>query len=201
MIKETTPRSGPHFEVYGTRSGSHFCRPFLPSVPLPLPCSLVLSPLPFLLFFPPSFPLSLLPSSLPPSLFSSLLSIFPSTLFTAERPWVRCSTKLSRAGHAGLDFRSSGCLKLEHDTVPAYTKCQQCWGTAEFLHVDVFYKSISFSPLHVGKEFKRERTRSWCFLRNLTHLLPPPTTASPFLPLRYEGKSSPIPGLPSIFSQ
>lgn len=172
LTKEMIPHSEPHLRVYRAQSGLS------------------------LLFFPL---LSPLPSSLPPSL-HFFLSLFP-LVFTEEKHWVRCSTKLSRAGHSGLDFRSAGCLKLEHDTVPVCTRCQQRSGTAELLHLDVFCKSISFSSFHIGKEFKRERTRSWCFLRNLTHLLPPPTTASPFLPLRYEGKSSPIPGLPSIFSQ
>lgn len=166
------PHSESHWRVYRTHPGSQ-------SIVFPT-------------FVPPSF--------LPPSISSCFF--FPSSLWCLLRnSRVRCSTKLSRAGHSGLDFRSAGCLKLEHDTVPVCTRCQQRSGTAELLHLDVFCKSISFSSLHVGKEFKRERTRSWCFLRNLTHLLPPPTTASPFLPLRYEGKSSPIPGLPSIFSQ
>lgn len=168
-----------------------------PPLPHPAPSLFSFS---FLPPFLPCFSFLLHPSPSPPPL---LISSFhpPFQMFSEEQPWVRCSAEQGRAGHAGLDFRSWGCLKLEHDTVPVYTKCQQCLGTAEFLHIHVFYKSISFSALHVGKEFKRERTRSWCLLRNLTHLLPPPTTASPFLPLRYEGKSNPIPGLLSIFSQ
>lgn len=177
MIKETIPQSGAHFAVYRTRSGSQFVvfPTFVtPSFPHFLSPSLtpLFCPLPFLLFFPPSPFLSCFfpPSSLPP--FSSLLSILSSKVFTKEWSQVRCSAKLSRAGHIGLDFRSSGCLKLEHDTVPVCAQCRQCFGSAEFLHIDVFYKSISFSSLHVGKEFKRERTRSWCFLRNPTHLLP-----------------------------
>lgn len=150
LTKEMIPHSEPHLRVYRTHPGSQ-------SIVFPT-------------FVPPSF--------LPPSISSCFF--FPSSLWCLLRnSRVRCSTKLSRAGHSGLDFRSAGCLKLEHDTVPVCTRCQQRSGTAELLHLDVFCKSISFSSLHVGKEFKRERTRSWCFLRNLTHLLPPPTTASP----------------------
>lgn len=162
-------------DVYRTHSGSQFVifPTFVtPSFPHFLSPSLPPSfyPLALLLFFPPSPFLSCFFPA--PSLLSHLF--FPSSLpkFLLKNGLKSGAPLPSKAGLISLDFKSSDCLKLEPDTVPVCAQCQQCFGSAESLHIDVFYKSISFSPLHVGKEFKRERTRSWCFLRNPTHLLP-----------------------------
>lgn len=174
MIKETSPQSGAHLTfTEPTQDLSLSSFPLLSPLPSLIsfhPHSLPHSvPSPFFFsFLPPPFSLA---SSLPP-LLSHLF--FPSSLpkFLLKNGLKSGAPLLSKAGLISLDFRSSDCLKLEPDTVPVCAQCQQCFGSAESLHIDVFYKSISFSPLHVGKEFKRERTRSWCFLRNPTHLLP-----------------------------
>ena len=53
--------------------------------------------------------------------------------------------------------------------MPPGTKCQQCLGTAEFLHVGVFCEIVSF-PISHEERIQEKEARRWCFPGELVHL-------------------------------